>query len=93
MSDQSHTTANGSEAAAHADFQTNRSDPGLGVVDRILARYTELSEVSCQARLAIAEQTIADQLGIITRKNAALDRIAKSVADLAESVEFARKIK
>lgn len=27
---------------AHSDFQSNRSDPGLGVVDRVLARYAEL---------------------------------------------------
>ena len=27
---------------SHADWQSNRSDPGAGVVDRILARYTEL---------------------------------------------------
>lgn len=28
--------------AAHADFQTNRSDPGAGVVDKVLARYAAL---------------------------------------------------
>lgn len=28
--------------ASHSDFQSNRSDPGAGVVDRVLARYTEL---------------------------------------------------
>jgi hypothetical protein len=27
---------------AHADFQTNRSDPGAGVVDKVLARYAAI---------------------------------------------------
>ena len=31
-----------SVVCAHSDWQSNRSDPGAGVVDRILARYAEL---------------------------------------------------
>jgi hypothetical protein len=31
---------------SHSDWQTNRTDPGAGVVDRILARYTEVRDMA-----------------------------------------------
>jgi hypothetical protein len=62
--------------SAHADYQTNRSDPGAGVIDRILKRYAEIKNppapvVDCagiMAELESTKQQVAAQAEIIARQ-------------------------
>jgi hypothetical protein len=64
--------------AGHADFQTNRSDPGAGVVDKILARYAELYNPPDYKALYEAEKAktadLTSQLEAEKAKSAAAHR-------------------
>ena len=51
--------ANNLVLSAHSDYQTNRTDPGAGVIDRVLKRYTELTAPAPTDYKALYEAELA----------------------------------
>jgi hypothetical protein len=73
---------------SHADWQSNRSDPGLGVVDRILARYTELREPPAPIDYkALYEAEQAKTADLTTKLNSARRSRDRALAKIAAAKE------
>lgn len=76
--------------AAHADFQTNRSDPGAGVVDKVLSRYAALFNpppapvIDYKALYEAERQKLIASNGTITNLRAEQGQIGTLAAQIVE---------
>ena len=74
--------------SAHADWQSNRSDPGAGVVDRILARYTELRQPPTPIDYkALYEAQLAKTADLTTKLTSARRSRDSALAKIAAAKE------